>query len=52
MLYLHEAMRKFPTTLDAATFAHAIVLLGSVDKATEAYALIDEMYNRKVSELV
>jgi hypothetical protein len=51
MQYLHAAMKKFPRTLDAATFAHAIVLLGSADKATEACALIDEIYNRKASTL-
>eukprot|EP00953_Heterococcus_sp_UTEX-ZZ885_P002002 1590-Heterococcus_DN1.PRE.4 len=47
MQYLHAAMKKFPKTLDAATFAHTIILLGSADKATEACALIDEIYNRK-----
>eukprot|EP00953_Heterococcus_sp_UTEX-ZZ885_P002006 1591-Heterococcus_DN1.PRE.4 len=52
MQYLHAAMKKFSRTVDAATFAHAIVLLGSADKATEACALIDEIYKRKLAPTV
>jgi hypothetical protein len=49
MQYLVKAIAKFPTTLDAVTFARATVLLASARQPVEACALIDEVYNRNVS---